>query len=130
MQGHSHLAEGCHRALAAALLLALSGCAATGTIAFGEHARAAIAQPQSLCPPTNLGITGGTKTTKVTEYDDKIGLKPQIESVTETTEPAPPPVQAPLHESQGAKVSETGGGLIRTLLGPVWTGFKWFLGIP
>jgi hypothetical protein len=114
------------------LLLFCTGCAGTITYAVGEHARAAIAQPQA-CPPTAAPAVLGTRTVKVEKFDDKVGFKPQLESTETTTEPAlaPVPEQAPLHESQGAKVSETGGGIIKTVLGigraAVVGLFRWLL---
>jgi hypothetical protein len=116
--------------LALALIcLSLAGCAMTMTVAAGKDARASILQPQ--CKPTNLALNSGEpkesetpsallKTTTRTEYDDKIGFKPQVVSTLETTEPASPPPPPPLHESQGAAMSEAGGGALRTLA-------RWFV---
>jgi hypothetical protein len=109
--------------LALALIcLSLAGCAMTLTAAVGKDARASILQPQ--CKPTNIALNSGEpallKTTTRTEYDDKLGFKPQVVSTMETTEPASPPPPPPLHESQGAAMSEAGGGALRTLA-------RWFV---
>ncbi len=110
-----------HLAMMGAALCALAflagGCAATATIALGEHARAAIAQP--VCLPL------GERTVVTVDRDGKVG--PDDVVTTTVTEPAPPP---PAHEAQGAKISETAGGVLRTALGFVWSGVKWFFGVP
>ena len=97
----------------------LVGCAGSLTFAVGEHARAAIAQPQTCAPSQDAPKVLGTRTTKTQTYDDKVGFKPQLETETTTTEPAiaPEAPQAPLQESTGASISETGGGVLKTALG-------------
>ena len=102
------------RALVALVCCALCSCAASGTIAFGEHASAALYAPP-VCPPQALAAAP-LKTTVVQTYEDKIGFKPQLVATTTTTEPALPESQ-PLAESTGAEVSESSGGLIRTAFG-------------
>ena len=110
------------RAHAAALLtlaLGASGCAGTLTFAVGEHARAAIAQPAT-CAPTGTPAAPqvlGTRTTTVEAREGKLG--PDNVTTTTTSEPAlaPVPEQAPLHVAEGAKVSETAGGVLKTALG-------------
>lgn len=88
------------------------------TFAVGEHARAAIAQPAT-CAPTSPAAPQvlGTRTTKVEAREGKLG--PDNVTTTTTSEPAlaPAPEQAPLHVAEGAKVSETAGGVLRTALG-------------
>lgn len=92
----------------------LSGCAATGTVAFGEHSVARISCPTGAITQTAPQVIG-TKRTETEVRDGKVG--PDDVTKTITTEPAlaPVPEQAPLHESQGAKVSAEGAGLVSKL---------------
>lgn len=77
----------------------LPGCAATGTIAFGEDARATIWRPD--CPQTGGSGNPSIETTERTEFDDKIGFNPQIESTEKTVKISEAPA-APVHESRGS----------------------------
>lgn len=120
-------------ALGAVAFLA-GGCAATGTIAFGEDARAAVYYPKA-CPPTApVGpVSLGERTTVTREYDDKIGLKPQLESETTVTEPmlAPPPEQdPPAQMTRGGDIGKTTGGIFKSLGALVWGAVKWVVGVP
>jgi len=99
-------------ALIAVAVCVASGCAATGTIAIGEHARAAIAQPASCPPGPSEGI--GTRTTVTEAREGQLG--PDNVTTTTTTEPAFE-AQAPLQQASGAKVSETAGGVLKSLFG-------------
>lgn len=90
------------------------------TFAVGEHARAAIAQPQA-CAPLTAGVAvkgNGDRLYKTTVTEDRDGkVGPDDVTTTTTTEPAfaPEAAQVPLHEAQGAKVSETGAGVLGTI---------------
>lgn len=110
-----------HRELSAsvaALALLLSSCAASGTVAFGADASAAIYAPP-VCPPSRPQVALGERTIVREVLNDQIGFKPQIKERITTKEPAleaqPEPV--PVQESRGAAISETGGGVIRTAFG-------------
>jgi hypothetical protein len=97
-------------------LASCMGCAATGTIAWGEHAKASLyACPVASPGPTQATLKPVGERTVVTQtFDDKLGFKPQLEETTTVTEPAYPPEQkpVPLAESHGAKVSEGGKNLL------------------
>lgn len=104
-------------ALLALVSLAGTGCAATLTTAWGEDAAARLFAPPGACAAAPQAVAAGTRTTVVEDRDGKLG--PDDVVTTTTTEPAfaPAAVPKPLAESLGSKVSETGGGVIRTALG-------------
>lgn len=101
-----------------ALSVCLSGCAATLTTAWGEDAAARLfAPPGASCEAAPAQGAAGSRTTVVEDREGKLG--PDDVVTTTTTEPAFAPAAAPkpLAEALGSKVSETGGGVIRTALG-------------
>ena len=110
-------------AILGVVALLLSSCAATGTVAFGADANARLFPPPVACPTTNsapigTGVVVGTKVTKTEDREGKIG--PDNVVTTTTTEPAFAPSMSdatPLAESHGAAISETGGGVLKTVFG-------------
>lgn len=108
------------RAVALALLLPLSGCAATLTTAWGEDAAARLfAPPSQTCLNNAAGYSSKdgaplTKRTETVQRDGKVG--PDDVTTTVVVEPVVPEQQAAA-ESKGSKISETGGGVLRTAFG-------------
>lgn len=101
-----------------------SACAATGTIAWGNPARAAIyAPPAQACAPQaapGAVITvkpAGERKTVREERDGKVG--PDDVVTTTTTEPAFAPAvePVPVQESRGAAISAGGKSLLGSLFG-------------
>ena len=105
-------------ALACALLFS---CAGTLSFAVGDGARAAIAQPTCPAIPETSKVT--------TERTEDHAIAADIRE-TSTTERTGPVVMPPAHESEGASISEVGGGIIQTALGFIWSGLKWVVGAP
>ena len=69
------------------LLANASGCALA--LAVGDSGSELL---RPACPPAQVvGSPAGEKVTEHTEYNDKIGFKPQVESVTKISQPAPLP---------------------------------------
>lgn len=95
--------------LLGALLLS-TGCAMT--LAVGDPAHAAFRVPAATCPGAPLAGAPATKRTEIVAVDKK-ALGPDDTTTTTIVEPAPAQSVA-VAESQGAKVSETGGGIIKT----------------
>ena len=108
------------------LVLGLSAlfpaCAGTLSFAVGDGARAAIAA-QPTCP----AIPEASKVTTERTEDHAIAADIRETSTTERTGPV---VMPPAHESEGASISEVGGGIIQTALGFIWSGLKWVVGAP
>lgn len=101
-----------------ALCALLSGCAATLTTAWGEDAAARLFAPQACLNNASAYSSNDgaplTKRTETVERDGKVG--PDDVTTTVVVEPVIPE-QQPLAESNGSKISETGGGVIRTAFG-------------
>jgi hypothetical protein len=99
------------------IALALSGCASTLTVAWGDGARAALAQP--VCAPTTnstpIANELGVRRTETTLREGKLG--PDDVTTVTVTEPA---AAQPAAESRGASISATGAGVLLT-------GAKWLL---
>jgi hypothetical protein len=94
------------RAISAALLLLLTGCAFTITYAAGKDSAARI-YPQYCAAPSHAG----EKRTEIVELDRK-ALQPDDVTTTTITEPAP---STPVTDVKGAAISKQGSSIIRGL---------------
>lgn len=103
----------CAAALTGVALLCalLSGCAMT--LAIGDPARAAFTVPAPTCP--GAPAVAAVKRTETVAVD-KHALGPDDTTTTTIVEPAAASAVT-VAEAKGAKVSETGAGVIRTVFG-------------